>query len=162
MALVCGSTPVTFPSASAPPFSPSKSSITKSPFLGFQLASSKSSLRSSVPVNSRGSLQVQCQDLSIVPKDERFTFEESEVNGPDIRNKTWYPKAADHVNTDKPWYIVDATDKILGRLASTIAIYIRGKNLAIYAPSVDMGAFLIVVEKEMISANFPDPKLKLG
>lgn len=49
------------------------------------------------------------------------------------------------MNTDKPWYIVDATDKILGRLASTIAIYIRGKNLATYTPSVDMGAFVIVV-----------------
>lgn len=63
----------------------------------------------------------------------------------DIWNKTWYPKAADHMNTDKPWYVVDATDKILGRLASTIAIYIRGKNLATYTPSVDMGAFVIVV-----------------
>lgn len=63
----------------------------------------------------------------------------------DIWNKTWYPKAADHVNTDKTWYIVDATDKILGRLASTIAIHIRGKDLATYTPSVDMGAFVIVV-----------------
>lgn len=49
------------------------------------------------------------------------------------------------MNTDKPWYIVDATDKILGRLASTIAVHIRGKNLATYTPSVDMGAFVIVV-----------------
>lgn len=63
----------------------------------------------------------------------------------DIWNNTWYPKAADHVNTDKPWYIVDATDKILGRLASTIAIYIRGENIATYTPSMDMGAFVIVV-----------------
>ena len=63
----------------------------------------------------------------------------------DIWNKTWYPKAADHIQTQKPWYIVDATDKILGRLASTIAIHIRGKNLATYTPSVDMGAFVIVV-----------------
>lgn len=63
----------------------------------------------------------------------------------DLLNRTWYPKAKDHVNTDKPWYVVDATDKILGRLASTIAIHIRGKNLATYTPSVDMGAFVIVV-----------------
>ena len=63
----------------------------------------------------------------------------------DIWNKTWYPKAADHVNTEKTWYVVDATDKILGRLASTIAIHIRGKNLATFTPSVDMGAFVIVV-----------------
>ncbi|CAA6665685.1 unnamed protein product [Spirodela intermedia] len=71
-------------------------------------------------------------------------FDESEINGPDIWNKTWYPKAADHVNTEKTWYVVDATDKILGRLASTIAIHIRGKNLATYTPSVDMGAYVIV------------------
>lgn len=63
----------------------------------------------------------------------------------DIWNTTWYPKAVDHVNTEKTWYVVDATDKILGRLASTIAIHIRGKNLATYTPSVDMGAFVIVV-----------------
>lgn len=63
----------------------------------------------------------------------------------DIWNKTWYPRAADHINTEKTWYVVDATDKILGRLASTIAIHIRGKNLATYTPSVDMGAFVIVV-----------------
>lgn len=63
----------------------------------------------------------------------------------DIWNTTWYPKASDHVNTDKPWFVVDATDKILGRLASTIANHIRGKNLASYTPSVDMGAFVIVV-----------------
>lgn len=74
-----------------------------------------------------------------IPVNESFFFSK------DIWNTTWYPKAADHVNTDKTWYIVDATDKILGRLASTISIYIRGKNLATYTPSVDMGAFVIVV-----------------
>jgi len=63
----------------------------------------------------------------------------------DIWNTTWYPKAADHVTTDKKWYVVDATDKILGRLASTIAVHIRGKNEPTYTPSVDMGAFVIVV-----------------
>lgn len=47
--------------------------------------------------------------------------------------------------TEKTWYVVDATDLVLGRLASTIAVHIRGKNLATYTPSVDMGAFVIVV-----------------
>ncbi|XP_065859835.1 large ribosomal subunit protein uL13c [Euphorbia lathyris] len=71
----------------------------------------------------------------------------------DIWNTTWYPKAVDHVNTDKQWYIVDATDKILGRLASTIAIHIHGKNLATYTPSVDMGAFVIVVNAEKVAVS---------
>lgn len=74
---------------------------------------------------------------------------------------TSYPKAADHVNTDKPWCIVDASDKILGRLASTIAIYIRGKNLAAYTPSVDMGAFAIVVRifKSLYTHMVPSPDM---
>lgn len=57
------------------------------------------------------------------------------------------------MNTEKPWYIVDATDKILGRMASTIAIYIRGKNLATYTPSVDMGAFVIVVSRILMQKH---------
>ncbi|KAJ0475557.1 putative ribosomal protein L13 [Helianthus annuus] len=71
----------------------------------------------------------------------------------DVWNKTWYPKAEDHVNTEKTWYVVDATDKILGRLASTIAIHIRGKNLATYTPSVDMGAFVIVVNADKVAVS---------
>lgn len=80
-------------------------------------------------------------------------FDEAEAGGPDIWNKTWYPKAVDHINTEKPWYIVDATDKILGRLASTIANHIRGKTLATYTPSVDMGAFVIVVNAEKVAVS---------
>jgi large subunit ribosomal protein L13 len=80
-------------------------------------------------------------------------FEQSEAGGPDIWNKTWYPKAEDHINTEKPWYIVDAEDLILGRMASTIAIYIRGKNLATFTPSVDMGAFVIVVNAEKVAVS---------
>lgn len=69
------------------------------------------------------------------------------------------------MNTDKPWYIVDATDLILGRMASTIAIYMRGKNLATYTPSVDMGAFVIVVSfctKSMLIYLLPLGKRALG
>ncbi|CAI9303839.1 unnamed protein product [Lactuca saligna] len=71
----------------------------------------------------------------------------------DVWNKTWYPKAEDHVNTEKTWYVVDATDKILGRMASAIAVHIRGKNLPTYTPSVDMGAFVIVVNAEKVAVS---------
>lgn len=67
----------------------------------------------------------------------------------DIWNTTWYPKAADHVTTEKTWYVVDAEDKILGRLASAIAVHMRGKNEPTYTPSVDMGAFVIVVRTKV-------------
>ncbi|KAJ3703983.1 hypothetical protein LUZ61_007688 [Rhynchospora tenuis] len=102
-------------------------------------------------------VSVRCEangaGMSMIPTEERWMYEESEINGPDIWNKTWYPKAADHVNTEKTWYIVDATDKILGRMASTIANYIRGKNLATYTPSVDMGAYVIVINAEKVAVS---------
>lgn len=60
-------------------------------------------------------------------------------------NTTYYPKAADHINLEKQWYIVDAADKRLGRMASAIAVHIRGKNLATFSPSIDMGAYVVVV-----------------
>ncbi|GMN63986.1 hypothetical protein TIFTF001_033052 [Ficus carica] len=131
----------------------------KSPFVGFSVSLSKrpwvppTKLRINGGENGRRGLTVRCEDAPHVPVDQRWLFEQSEVNGPDIWNKTWYPKAADHIQTQKPWYIVDATDKILGRLASTIAIHIRGKNLATYTPSVDMGAFVIVVNAEKVAVS---------
>ncbi|XP_014494620.1 50S ribosomal protein L13, chloroplastic [Vigna radiata var. radiata] len=154
MALLCGSTSVT-------PLLSHKNVVaasTKSSFGGFQLSLPKLTLSSSVrtllPSNSR----IRCQQDSTTPapvEDPRFAVVEPEprFTGPDIWNKSWYPKAADHVNTEKTWYVVDATDKVLGRLASTIAIHIRGKNLATYTPSVDMGAFVIVVNAEKIAVS---------
>ncbi|KAF6173374.1 hypothetical protein GIB67_027069 [Kingdonia uniflora] len=124
----------------------------KTPFLGFTIAKSKPiSLRKS-PLMKQN-LQIRSEDLSMVPDEQLWMFQESEVKGLDVWNKTWYPKAADHINTEKTWYVVDATDKILGRLASTIAIHIRGKNLATYTPSVDMGAFVIVVNAEKVAVS---------
>ncbi|KAF8024396.1 hypothetical protein BT93_F1550 [Corymbia citriodora subsp. variegata] len=151
MAILCAasssSSAVFAPAKCNPSFSPLSS---KRSIAGLSFAPSKPV---ATAVGKRG-FAVRCQkDLSVVPLDQRWMFEESEVDGPDIWNKTWYPKARDHVNTEKPWYIVDATDKILGRLASTIAIYIRGKNLATYTPSVDMGAFVIVVNAEKVAVS---------
>src|SRR6056297_1242656 len=46
---------------------------------------------------------------------------------------------------DKNWYVVDAEDKTLGRLASRIATVLRGKHKPIYTPHVDTGDFVVVV-----------------
>ncbi|XP_075506459.1 large ribosomal subunit protein uL13c [Primulina tabacum] len=122
-------------------------SLDKTPFLGFPLAVS-----SNQSASANRPFKIFCQEnTGLVPVEQQWMFDD--LTGPDKWNKTWYPKAADHVNTDKPWYIVDATDKILGRLASTIAIYIRGKNLATYTPSVDMGAFVIVINAEKVAVS---------
>ena len=46
---------------------------------------------------------------------------------------------------EKKWYIVDASDKVVGRLATKIATILRGKHKPIYTPHVDTGDFVIVV-----------------
>jgi large subunit ribosomal protein L13 len=48
------------------------------------------------------------------------------------------------------WYVVDATDRVLGRLASQIALRLRGKHKAIYTPHVDTGDFIVVINAEKI------------
>jgi large subunit ribosomal protein L13 len=50
----------------------------------------------------------------------------------------------------RDWYLVDATDKTLGRLASEIAKRLRGKHKAIYTPHVDTGDYIVVVNAEKI------------
>nr|GME06362.1 50S ribosomal protein L13, chloroplastic [Ipomoea batatas]GME09115.1 50S ribosomal protein L13, chloroplastic [Ipomoea batatas] len=135
-----------FTASSAKPF---PSTPKKPPFLGFSLPSSKPSLQL---VRTNWTTHIRCQaKAATIPAEQQWMFDQTDFKGPDIWNTTWYPKAVDHVNTEKPWYIVDATDKKLGRLASTIAIHIRGKNLVTYTPSVDMGAFVIVLGRHLFN-----------
>lgn len=51
----------------------------------------------------------------------------------------------------RDWYLVDAENKILGRLACEIAHRLRGKHKAIFAPYMDAGDFVIVVNAEKIN-----------
>ncbi len=50
----------------------------------------------------------------------------------------------------KQWYEVDATDKVLGRLASEIAMILMGKRKAIYTPFIDSGDFVIVTNAHKV------------
>ena len=43
------------------------------------------------------------------------------------------------------WFVIDATDKVLGRVASEVALRLRGKHKAIYTPHVDTGDFIVIV-----------------
>ena len=51
---------------------------------------------------------------------------------------------------DKKWFVVDASGKLLGRLASRIAHRLRGKHKAIFTPHVDTGDYIIVVNAEKV------------
>jgi len=48
------------------------------------------------------------------------------------------------------WYVVDATDKTLGRLATAIANRLRGKHKAVFTPNVDTGDYIVVVNAEKV------------
>ncbi|HLS81044.1 MAG TPA: 50S ribosomal protein L13 [Steroidobacter sp.] len=50
----------------------------------------------------------------------------------------------------RDWYVVDATDKTLGRLASQVAFRLRGKHKAAYTPHVDTGDHIVVINAEKI------------
>jgi len=52
--------------------------------------------------------------------------------------------------TDRKWYIVDAQGKVLGRLASNVARILKGKHKTIYAPHMDVGDFVIVVNADKV------------
>ncbi len=53
-------------------------------------------------------------------------------------------------NADRKWYLVDAKDQVLGRLATKIARIIRGKNKAIFTPNSDTGDFVVVINAEKV------------
>jgi len=53
-------------------------------------------------------------------------------------------------SVQRKWYLIDATDKTLGRLASQIASILRGKHKPIYTPHVDTGDHVIVINAEKI------------
>lgn len=62
-------------------------------------------------------------------------------------DKTYIIKKKD---VKRQWYIVDATDKILGRLASKVAAILRGKHKPVYTPYLDMGDGVIVINAAKI------------
>lgn len=62
--------------------------------------------------------------------------------------KTYMAKAAD---VKREWYIIDATDIPLGRLASQVASILRGKNKPTFTPNVDTGDYVIVINTDKIA-----------
>lgn len=60
-------------------------------------------------------------------------------------------KSANKATVKKKWYIIDAEDKVLGRLASGIAMVLRGKHKPDFTPHVDCGDNVIVVNAEKVS-----------
>ena len=72
--------------------------------------------------------------------------------------RTYTPKPGD---VERTWHVIDATDVVLGRLASQVATLLRGKHKATFAPHVDNGDFVIVInaEKVALTGNKRETKL---
>ena len=62
---------------------------------------------------------------------------------------------------ERSWFVVDATDKVLGRLASQIALRLRGKHKTTYTPHVDTGDFIVVTNVERIKVTGTKAETKL-
>ena len=60
---------------------------------------------------------------------------------------------ASTAHVDRTWYVVDATDQTLGRLASEVAKVLRGKNKPIFTPHIDTGDYVIVINAEKIKVS---------
>jgi large subunit ribosomal protein L13 len=61
--------------------------------------------------------------------------------------KTYSTKPSD---IERKWYVIDAKDETLGRLATKIAAILKGKHKAVYTPHMDVGDFVIVVNAEKV------------
>ena len=61
--------------------------------------------------------------------------------------RTFSPKAGD---IHRQWHVIDASDVVLGRLASHAAILLRGKHKPIFAPHIDTGDFVIIVNADKV------------
>jgi large subunit ribosomal protein L13 len=59
-------------------------------------------------------------------------------------------KSAKPAEVEHRWFVVDATDLVLGRLATRVATVLRGKHRAIFTPHVDTGDYVIVVNAEKV------------
>lgn len=64
------------------------------------------------------------------------------------------------VEVKRNWYLVDATDIPLGRLASKIAIILMGKNKPTYTPNVDCGDYIVVINASKVKLTGNDPEHK--
>ena len=64
--------------------------------------------------------------------------------------RTFSPKAGD---IQRQWHVIDASDVVLGRLATQAATLLRGKHKPIFAPHIDTGDFVIVINAEKVALS---------
>ena len=53
-------------------------------------------------------------------------------------------------DADRKWYMVDAKDQVLGRMATRVAMYLRGKHKPVFTPNTDTGDFVIIINADKV------------
>ena len=72
--------------------------------------------------------------------------------------KTVFPKQECHI---PKWFVVDATDKTLGRLATEVSKLLRGKEISYFTPGVDQGNFVVILNASKIKVTGKKEEQKL-
>ncbi|NJL85631.1 MAG: 50S ribosomal protein L13 [Leptolyngbyaceae cyanobacterium SM1_1_3] len=75
-----------------------------------------------------------------------------------MSTKTYVPSQE---SIERNWYVVDATDQRLGRLATEIAVILRGKNKPTFTPHMDVGDFVVVINAEKVDVTGKKREQKL-
>ena len=73
--------------------------------------------------------------------------------------RTFSPKPGD---IERRWHVIDATDVVLGRLASHAATLLRGKHKPIFAPHVDTGDYVVIVNADKVALTGNKPRDKMA
>lgn len=66
-----------------------------------------------------------------------------------MSTKTFAPEASD-LESDRKWYHIDASGKVLGRLATQVAVLLMGKGKRVYTPAMDCGDFVVVTNASRV------------
>jgi large subunit ribosomal protein L13 len=73
--------------------------------------------------------------------------------------RTYTPRPGE---VERKWHVIDATDVVLGRLASQVAVLLRGKHKPTFAPHVDIGDFVVIINAEKVALTGAKREQKLA
>ncbi|MDR3247662.1 MAG: 50S ribosomal protein L13, partial [Treponema sp.] len=62
---------------------------------------------------------------------------------------------------ERKWFVIDAQDKVLGRVAARVASILRGKEKAVYAPHQEVGDFVVIINAEKVAVTGRKAQQKL-
>jgi large subunit ribosomal protein L13 len=83
--------------------------------------------------------------LGHAPHSSRITSPKGPIQG--LASRTRFASLG---NDERKWFVIDATNKLVGRLATEIALILRGKNKASFTPNNDVGDFVVVVNADKV------------